>query len=92
MPHKRIMTVHGLCPHCRGEHDRLLPVGVGPRGHRCAREYLTCDTCGTAWLSPSPRPVVLDLPGPRETAESLMELSRLQEVTPVFEPVEVWTP
>ena len=85
--HRRVVPLHGLCPSCRGSHDRLMPVGAAPDGS-CAREYLVCDPCGTVWLSPSPRPLA-DPPGPEETAENLMELAQLEEVVPLFEPVEV---
>ena len=91
MPKKRIVPDHGLCPSCRGEHDRLLPVGAAPDKTSCAREYLTCDDCATVWLSPSPRPIAAP-PGPKETAETLRELTELDEVVPVFEPIEIEVP
>lgn len=85
---RRIVPDHGLCPSCHGEHDRLLPVGAAMNGTACAREYLVCEPCGTVWLNPSPRSLAMP-PGPEETAENLMELTRLEEVVPAIEPVEV---
>lgn len=90
MPYRRERVVpdHGLCPRCHGTHDRLLPVGAALDGTACAREYLVCAPCGTVWLNPSPRPLAKP-PGPQETADNLVELARLEEVIPAFEPVTV---